>query len=227
VTSTGPVELRGLVVDWGGVLTERLDVQAWADAEGIDHEHYLRVLEDWFGPAYRLESEVNPVHALERGEMTVPHFEQQLAAHLRRRDGAPVRPDGLLQRMFAGFTTAPSMGSLVRRAKRSGLRTALLSNSWGNAYPREGWDDMFDAVVISGEVGMRKPELQIFQLTCDRLGLAPSDCVFVDDVAYNVDAAEAVGMIGILHTSYDDTARQLDRLFGFALSGGAPKGGTG
>ena len=91
------------------------------------------------------------------------------------------------------------MTALVRRARHAGLRTGLLSNSWGNDYPRDGWDEMFDVVVISGEVGMRKPEPEIFHHTLDLIGLAAAECVFVDDLPHNVAAAVELGMVGVRH----------------------------
>ena len=99
--------------------------------------------------------------ALERGEIAVADFEAMLADELGRL-GSPVTAQGLLGRLLAGLEEPePRMFDLVRAARTAGLRTALLSNSWGNTYPREGWDSLFDAVVISGEVGMRKPEERI------------------------------------------------------------------
>ena len=111
------------------------------------------------------------------------------------------------------------MNGLVRRAHGAGLRTALLSNSWGNNYPRDGWDDMFDAVVISVEVGMRKPEPDIFVHVADLLELAPKQIVFVDDLPSNVQAAVSVGMVGVHHHSYDETATELEALFDLSLRG--------
>ena len=120
-------------------------------------------MREWLGTQQGELAADNPVAALERGEIEVPHFEEQLAARLTEVTGHPVEAVGLLQRMFDQFEHAPAMSALVLRATRAGLRTGLLSNSWGNEYPREGWDQMFDAVVISGEVGMRKPEPQIYR----------------------------------------------------------------
>ena len=214
-------ELRGLVVDWGGVMTHDLGLamQRWAAAEGADVVQFRELMREWLGPAGSAEVERNPVHALERGEIEVPDFEHRLAGALRTHSGAPVRADGLLRRMFEWFEAAPDMFGLVRRAHEAGIRTALLSNSWGTAeYPRDGWDDMFDAVVISGEVGMRKPEPEIFQHTLELLGLPAASCVFVDDLWPNVEAAVALGFVGVHHTSYQATAHQLDVLFGTALS---------
>jgi epoxide hydrolase-like predicted phosphatase len=211
--------LRALVVDWGGVLTEPLGdaVRAWAELDGVDFEHYLTVMREWLGTEQGELAADNPVAALERGEIEVPHFEAQLAARLTEVSAQPVAADGLLQRMFDQFEHAPAMAALVLRAKRAGLTTGLLSNSWGNEYPREGWDQMFDAVVISGEVGMRKPEAEIYTHVLDLLGVRPGETVFVDDLRPNVDAAEALGLVGVHHTSYDETAATLERLFGIPL----------
>jgi epoxide hydrolase-like predicted phosphatase len=212
-------ELRALVVDWGGVLTEPLEsaMRSWAEIDGVDFEHYVQVMREWLGGHQGELAASNPVAALERGEIEVPDFERQLAERLSRSTGAAVRPQGLLQRMFDQFAHAPAMSVLVLRAHRLGLRTGLLSNSWGNEYPREGWDQMFDAIVISGEVGMRKPEPQIFHHVLGLLGVAPGEAVFVDDLRENVTAAVDLGMVGVHHTSYDETATELEALFGLAL----------
>ncbi|HSN07154.1 MAG TPA: HAD family phosphatase [Candidatus Angelobacter sp.] len=212
--------MRGLLVDWGGVLTGdmRVAVEAWARAVAVPLDAYVGIMRDWMGEPYGTEALLNPVHALERGEMTVPDFEVRLADALTERTGVVLRADGLLARMFETFEHAPDMSGLVRRARAAGLRTGLLSNSWGNDYPRDGWDDLFDVVVISGEVGMRKPEARIFEHALDLLGLDPEECVFVDDLPHNVAAAEALGMVGVRHRSYAETLVELEALFGIALS---------
>ena len=217
----GRTGLQGLVVDWGGVLTEPLDdlTAAWAGAAGFDVEHFRGVMREWLGPDVGLEARFNPIHALERGEIALPDFEQHLADELGRRSGVPVVPDGLLGRMFELFEHAPDMNALVRRARQAGLRTALLSNSWGNDYPRDGWDEMFDVVVISGEVGMRKPEPRIFHHTLSLLGLPAGACVFVDDLPHNVSAAVGLGLVGVRHTDYATTAAELEALFDLPLAG--------
>lgn len=212
-------ELRALVVDWGGVLTEPLDasMRAWAELDDVDFDDYLAVMREWLGGHQGALAEANPVAALERGEIEVPHFEEQLAARLSTRSGHPVRAKGLLQRMFDHFSHAPAMAGLVLRARQAGVRTALLSNSWGNEYPREGWDEMFHAIVISGEVGMRKPEPEIFRHTLDLLGVRPAEAVFVDDLVHNVRAAVELGLVGVHHRSYDETVTELEALFGIPL----------
>jgi epoxide hydrolase-like predicted phosphatase len=211
--------LRGLLVDWGGVLTSGLDdaLRRWTELDGIDFDEYYQAVVDWLA-ASPAEAELNPIHALERGQIAVPDFERKLAAVLVRKDGGQVPAEGLIERMFAHFEHQPQMSALVRRAKGHGIRTTLLSNSWGNTYPRDTWDGMFDDIVISGEVGLRKPEPEIFLLAAERLGLEPADCVFVDDMEPNVDGARALGMTAILHTTYDKTRRELEALFGVDLT---------
>ena len=212
-------ELRGLLVDWGGVLTSGLNdaLGRWAELDDLDFDAYYQAMVGWLA-ATPAEAELNPIHALERGQIAVPDFERKLAALLVRRDGTPVPAEGLIERMFAHFEHQPQMSALIRRARSHGIKTALLSNSWGNTYPRETWDGMFDDIVISGEVQLRKPEPEIYLLSAERLGLQPKECVFIDDMEPNVDGARALGMTAIHHTSYDETRRELESLFGVDLT---------
>lgn len=205
----------GLVVDWGGVLTGdmRAVTERWSSAYDIDRAAYRDIMREWFGESIGAEATLNPVHALERGELLVADFDAKLAEELSRRTGREVTAENLTGRMWQFVEHPPEMPALVRRAKGLGIRTALLSNSWGNDYPRDGWVGMFDAVVISGEVGMRKPEHRIYRHTLDQLSLPPEACVFVDDLPQNVAAAVEVGMIGVRHTSYDQTLIELETLF--------------
>jgi putative hydrolase of the HAD superfamily len=112
------------------------------------------------------------------------------------------------------------MQEAVQSIRAAGLRTALLSNSWGMAdYPRHLFPDMFDVVVISGEVGMRKPEERIFRHAAGLLGLEPAQCVFIDDIEVNVTSAEALGMTAILHHDPAVTIARLGELLGLPLTG--------
>lgn len=210
----------GLIVDWGGVLTTDINssVRRWADRHSVDLSAYAEIMRSWLGPDAELEAMVNPIHALERGEMEVPHFEEMLARELSRRTGTDAIPQGLLARMFDEFDHAHDMNALVRRARDAGIRTALLSNSWGDFYPRDLWEGMFDVVVISGEVGMRKPEPEIFHHTLELMGRPPGDCVFVDDLPHNITAAAELGITGVRHVTYESTLVELQSLFGIDLS---------
>ena len=204
--------MQGLIVDWGGVLTMPINtaIGGWLKAAGVDHHHYGDVVRRWVEP---LPGEISPVHRLERGELALEDFEHLLSAALAR-EGSTVDARGLVGRIFADLAIyEDTMTSLVIRARAAGIRTALLSNSWGNAYDRSDWHEMFDAVVISGEVGMRKPEPAIFELVLDRIGLPADECVFIDDMANNIVAAKEAGLAGIVHRSFDETAAELRALF--------------
>jgi putative hydrolase of the HAD superfamily len=211
---------RGVITDWGGVMTSpiRNTVQAWLDSEEIDSDTYAAVMRLWVVTAYDPAADGNPVHALERGEITSDEFERLLAARLLRRDGGQVLPERLLNRMFAASTPCQPMYAAIASLHAAGLRTCLLSNSWGSdGYPREVFGSMYHAVVISGEVGMRKPEERIFRHAAGLIGLAPGECVFIDDMEPNVRAAEAMGMHGVLHTAPEATVQALGKLFGMSF----------
>jgi putative hydrolase of the HAD superfamily len=227
-----PPEIRAVITDWGGVLTQPMKdmVRHWIEADQIDRDTYLAVITPWLAAAYAITrgteaigtaeatgaaaANDNPVHALERGECTVAEFERVLAARLVRTDGKAVIAEGLLTRMLAAGRPVPVMYELIRALRRKGLRTALLSNSWGpSGYAREDFPELFDAVVISAEVGMRKPEARIFRYTAKELGVSPQACVFIDDAEANVDAAINCGMIGIHHTDPAVTVARLTELF--------------
>jgi len=194
-------------------------MNAWMIAEQIDRQTYLSVMRRWVTQAYVDGFEGNPIHLLERGECTNEEFERALAAELSHVDGRPVAAEGLLRRMFAAAVLEADMLDLIRSLRQAGLRTALLSNSWGNVgdeYPRHLFAELFDAVVISAEVGMRKPEERIFRHTAALLGLEPAECLFIDDVEANVTAATAAGLVALHHTEAAATLARLNDLLGLA-----------
>jgi putative hydrolase of the HAD superfamily len=109
---------------------------------------------------------------------------------------------------------------LVRRARAGGVRVAALSNSWGTGDydPYAGYelDELFDAVVISDQVGLRKPGPAIYELTASKIGLPPGDCLFVDDAEANLPPARELGMGTLLFTGADSDVPQIERLIGIA-----------
>jgi HAD superfamily hydrolase (TIGR01509 family) len=109
----------------------------------------------------------------------------------------------------------------VRRAGQAGICTGLISNSWGTGidYDESLLDELFDGIVISGDVGMHKPEPAIFMLGAERIGVPCAECVFVDDLRENCQGAEEVGMTAVLHRGADTTVPELERLLGVALGG--------
>src|SRR5215213_7367813 len=160
-------ERSGLIVDFGGVLTTDVfaSFRAFCEAEGLEPD----AVRDAFGAdgeARRL------LAALEIGAMTEREYEPKLAAVLG------VGPEGLVDRLFGGMQPDAEMLDGVRAARRAGIRTGLLSNSWGDdRYDRALLEELFDAIVISGEVGLRKPDPEIYELAAGRLGLQPEACV--------------------------------------------------
>jgi epoxide hydrolase-like predicted phosphatase len=132
--------------------------------------------------------------------------------------GRTVISKGLKQRMFAEVKPDEAMWGAVGAARAAGVRTGLLSNSWGGRdYPVEQLKTIFDSIVISGKVGMRKPDPDIYVWAAKQAEVPADACVFVDDFSVNVEGAEAVGMTGILHRDARKTIEQLERLFGLAL----------
>lgn len=214
-----PVAVRGLITDWGGVLTTPLKetIAAWLTAEDVDPDTYRVVMTEWVRQAYDGDGEVNPIHGLETGLLTPGEFELRLAERLRTRTGEPVPADGLLTRMFLAFEPVEPMYDALRKARAGGVRTCLLSNSWGNTYPREMFDEIFDAVVISSEVRLRKPDPAIFHHALDLIGLLPEECAFVDDIEYNVRAAEELGIAGVHYQDVESTLARLEELLGVPL----------
>jgi epoxide hydrolase-like predicted phosphatase len=121
--------------------------------------------------------------------------------------------------MFAGTGPDLEMLAAVKAARDGGILTGLISNSWGlDRYPQEVMDDLFDGVVISGVVGIRKPAPEIYAMGAEAIGLAPSQCVFVDDLGFNLKPAEELGMATILHTDAPTTISQLQELLGVRLA---------
>ena len=205
--------MRGLLVDFGGVLTTNVfdSFKAFGEAEGLDAGAVKR--------AFREDREALALlRRLERGEIDVEEFEPAFADRI----GVPAsRADGLVGRLFGGVGPDERMLEAVRRAGEAGICTGLISNSWGAGieYDPSLLDELFNAVVISGDVGMHKPEPAIFLLGAERLGVRPEECVFVDDLRENCQGAEEVGMTAILHRGADRTLPELERLLGVSLTG--------
>ncbi|MGH3545466.1 MAG: HAD family hydrolase [Mycobacteriales bacterium] len=207
--------VRCLITDYGGVLTAPIgrSWRIWAEKEGLDVEGFERVMTQLCEGG----AEAQFGAGVELGTVTEAELEQYLARQLRRHDGQPVLPHGLLQQLWAALAGEPEMLGVFRRAKRHGIATALLSNSWGMGYDRTDWDRLFDVVVISAEVGLRKPDPEIYRHTLSLLGLQPGECVFIDDLPQNVRAAVEIGMIGVHHTEVDATIVELEALTGVPL----------
>ena len=201
--------MKGLLVDYGGVLTTNVweSFSAFCAAEGLDPDK-VRGL-------FRADPKaLELLRDLETGKLTEEQFSEQFAPLLGIQNH-----DGLIDRLFAGMQPDLPMIDSLRHARAAGVRTGLISNSWGRGrYDRDSFGELFDGVVISGEVGMHKPQPEIFLLGAERAGVDPQQCVFVDDLRENCDGAEAVGMTAVLHRGAETTLPELERLLGVSLS---------
>lgn len=202
-------EIDAVVFDFGGVLTlpVRVSTAGWLADDGIEVDSYRAAMRDWLG---RRAEDGSPVHRLETGELSGEQFERELAARLVTVDGRPVVAEGLLGRLFAGMRSDEVMMALVAEIRALGMRVGLLSNSWANHYP-PGLADAFDQVVISGEVGLRKPDPRIYRLMSDKMGVPAERSAFVDDSVVNVAAAEALGWHAVRHVDAASTRAALAR----------------
>ncbi len=200
--------MNGLLVDFGGVLTTSVwdSFRDFCDAEGLEADRVKSLFRD-----DRRALEL--LRRLEKGELDEDAFSEQFGPLL-----GVERHEGLVDRLFAGMQPDEPMIEALRRARAAGVRTGLVSNSWGRGrYDRDAFPELFDGVVISGEVGLHKPQPEIFELAAERVGLEPSQCVFVDDLRENCEGAEAVGMVPVLHRGAEGTLTRLEELLGVEL----------
>jgi epoxide hydrolase-like predicted phosphatase len=202
------VPYTGLLVDWGGVMTTDVfaSFRAFCEEEGLSA--------DAIGARFRNDrASRDLLIGLETGTLPEEDFERRFA------DILGVSPDDLIERMFAGGSPDPAMQEAVRRARGAGIRTGLISNSWGTSrYDRALLAELFDGVVISGEVGVRKPAPGIYERGARAIDVAPDACVFVDDLTFNLAPARELGMATVHHTDAGQTIDELQRLLAVDLT---------
>jgi epoxide hydrolase-like predicted phosphatase len=196
------------LIDWGGVLTTDLfaSFASFCEAEGLEA---AKVRELFRGD----EAARELLNDFECGREDEPAFDRRFAPMLG------VSDEGLVDRMFAGSAPDARMLGAVKAARDAGVRTGLISNSWCvHRYPQQMMDELFDGVVISGLVGIRKPAPEIYAMGADAIGLPPRECVFVDDLGFNLKPAKELGMATLLHTDSEQTVAQLEELLGVPLT---------
>lgn len=198
---------EGLLVDYGGVLTSDVfaTFRSFCALEGLDPDAIRQTI--------RADADSRQLLIdFETGRVASAEFERRFADML----GVPGA--GLLDRLFADWAPDAVMLAAVRAARAAGVRTGMISNSWGiERYDRVLLEELFDALVISGEVGLRKPAPEIYRLGAERIGLAPAACVFVDDLAHNLPPAAQLGMATVHHVRAEDTVAELERELGVKL----------
>jgi epoxide hydrolase-like predicted phosphatase len=203
-----------VISDFGGVLTTPLGnaFTAWSQESGIALEDLGKAM----AASLKRHGE-HPLFVLERGELSEVEFMARLQEEL-----GPEQPlDGMGEHLMAGLERNHEMIELLADLRGRGLRMALLTNNVREWEPR--WramlpeiDEIFEVVVDSAFVGMRKPEPGIYQLTVERLGggLAAEDCVFIDDMAVNCDAARELGMAAVQFDTTEQAIADIERALG-------------
>jgi epoxide hydrolase-like predicted phosphatase len=205
---------RILISDFGGVLTSPLP-EAFAriqEEEGISAQA--------LGSAMARLAErdgSNPLHELECGHLTEPQFMAMVGAEVEAELGRPVEMHRFSERYFAALEPNAEMLDVVRGLRERGVRTALLTNNVREWEPR--WrsmlpvDELFELVVDSAFVGLRKPDPAIYRLTCERLGAGARQCVFVDDIEINCEAAAELGMTAVHFRTTAQARREIEAAF--------------
>jgi epoxide hydrolase-like predicted phosphatase len=202
----GDREHSGLLVDFGGVLTTSVwdSFANFCREKGLAEDAVLRMFRE--DPAALAD-----LRQLETGRIEEEQFERRFAERLGLEDATD-----LIESMFRGMKPCEPMVAAVRAARAGGVHTGLVSNSWSTShYDRAMLAELFDATVISAEVGLHKPQPEIYLLASQRVGVEPQGCVFVDDLRENCAGAEAVSMTAILHRDVSATVTQLEQLLGF------------
>jgi putative hydrolase of the HAD superfamily len=215
----GSDSIRGVISDFGGVLTNRL-IEAFAafqNETGISTEQLGRGMQR----VAERDGEY-PLFRLERGEISERDFLEDLSWGLEPELGHRPTLHRFREIYFDALHANEPMLDLMRELRGRGYRMAILTNNvreweelWRSKLPL---DEIFELIVDSAWVGLRKPEPQIYQLTLERLGgLQPKQCLFVDDNELNVAAADELGMLAIRFVSNEQAIPEIREALGLGL----------
>jgi len=205
--------IRAVIFDFGGVFVDSPFAAASTAAAALGVEPAV-MLDIVFG-SYDLDTD-HVWHRLERGEVSLEDARNQIMAASTAEGGPLLDPFELLMALGGGGLR-DDMVDFVRSARTAGLSTAILTNNakefadfWRPMLPL---DELFDDVVDSSFVGMRKPDPRIFELALERLGVRADEAVFIDDAPGNVEGARKVGIASVLIGSdRGDVPAALDEL---------------
>jgi putative hydrolase of the HAD superfamily len=201
---------RVLICDFGGVLTSPLQggFLAYQEESGVSLEELGRAM-----AKATAEHGDHPLFVLERGEISELEFRDRIERHLE----AGFDLTRLRTLYFERLVPNRPMIDFVRSVRERGARTALLTNNvreweplWRSKLPEI--DELFELVVDSAFVGLRKPDPAIYELTLERLGngVRAADCVFVDDLEVNCEAARALGMSAVRFVDTDQAIPEIE-----------------
>jgi putative hydrolase of the HAD superfamily len=199
--------IRAVVSDFGGVLTTPLGApfRTFAARSGISTDELRGVL-----AAFSARDGVQPLFELECGRMTEAQFLAALEQTLREELGREISCAGFTETLWEELAPNEPMIALMAALRAEGYRMALVTNNVREWEPR--WramapiDDIFELVVDSAQVGIRKPDPEIYDLTVRRLGVPAPACLFVDDLEPNCDAAREAGMQAVVYRDPEQAA---------------------
>jgi epoxide hydrolase-like predicted phosphatase len=197
------MSIKAVFFDLGGVIV-RTEFQAprqhLAERLGMDYEDLIKVV---YG------SETNDRASV--GEISV---DEHWAFVLQRLKRPASEQEAIHREFFAGDIVDRTLLDYIR-SLRGKYKTGLISNAWGDLRDfivREKFDDAFDALIISAEVGVMKPKAKIYRIALEQFGVSPNEAVFVDDFYDNIQGCEKVGMKGIHFKDPEAALRQLKKL---------------
>jgi putative hydrolase of the HAD superfamily len=213
--------IRAIVSDFGGVLTTPLagSFQRIADRSGVELAALSQAL-----VAIHERDGAHPLHELECGRMSETAFVEGLRRALCELVGREIAIEDFADTLWDGLAPNPPMIELMSALRAEGLRMALLTNNvrewelrWRAMAPI---DEIFELVVDSAFVGVRKPDPAIYELVVQGLRVAAEECLFIDDIEVNCEAAQTAGMSTVI---YRDAQQAIEDVRA-ALAASAPAG---
>lgn len=197
------MSIRAVFFDLGGVLL-RTEFQAprqqLAERLGMEYDDLVRIV---FDSDSGIRATIGEINSEEHWDSVMKRLKRPLS-----------ELDAIRAEFFAGDILDRTLLDYLR-SLRGKYKTGLISNAWGDLRDfivREKFDDAFDKMIISAEVGAAKPAPKIFQIALEQFGVKPNEAVFVDDFLINIEGCEKVGIKGIHFRDPESTLRQLKKL---------------
>jgi putative hydrolase of the HAD superfamily len=208
---SSPNKITTVISDFGGVLTTPLirSFAAVQDKTGVPFEELGKAM-----ATIEQEEGRHPLHELETGRLTEAEFLRKLGDALEPALGHTPELHRFREVYFDALHPNEPMIELMRETKARGYRMALLTNNvreweplWRSILPV---DEIFEVIVDSGFVGLRKPDREIYELTLERIGrIGAEECLFIDDIDVNCDAARALGMSAVHYRDNDQAIGEI------------------
>jgi epoxide hydrolase-like predicted phosphatase len=197
------VTIRAIYTDMGGVIG-RTEFQAprqhLAERLGMEYEDVVRIV---FNSETSVQASIGAISEEEHWKAIMRRL------HLPLSDTDTVREE-----FFAGDVIDRELLDHLRELREK-YKIGLISNAWSGLRPwieKQKFEDVFDVMIISAEIGVMKPDPRIYQAALEQLGVAPAESIFIDDFVQNVEGARQVGMNAIHFTTYDQVVNELEKM---------------